>query len=182
MFSPDPAVARRGKGLDGSLPLSALSQARETKRTPRTPRSDDDEDILQEPSKCFRIQTLQEEIDSIKNNDKKDLIQKPDLVYLKYCKQYTDTQKNIETLQLKVDDYNISLEDLEKNVLNRGFISDLLMSGASLHLSQVVDEDFAKLFMTETLKVFTDFVFLDPDGTSKPQVNIIVKTWQKIKF
>lgn len=92
----------------------------------------------------------------------------------------------MESMPLEVADYPVKLEDIDKNLLSRAYMFDLLMSGASLHLSQVSNQDFASLFKTETLKIFTDFVFLDldekPNSPPQPKLYIIIKTWQKIKF
>lgn len=102
-------------------------------------------------------------------------MQKPKAMYLDYCQKYA--KLHLKKFPKAIDDYKFKKEDVE----NESFSKDVIRWIRQLSLNgqdpmQLSDEEFESLFQTETIKLFTDFIFHNNEAY------IIVKSWQKVNF
>lgn len=102
-------------------------------------------------------------------------MQKPKAMYLDYCQKYASL--HLKKSQIIIEDYKFKMEDVMNETFSYDVIQWIKYLGTRgqdpLSLS---DEEFAALFETETIKLFTDFIYHGSDAY------IVVKSWQKVIF
>ena len=96
-------------------------------------------------------------------------------MYLDYCQKYA--KLHLKRYPTTIEDYRFKKDDVENESFSKDvirWIKQLSTNGEDpLELS---DDEFANLFETETIKLFTDFIFHNNEAY------IIVKSWQKVTF
>lgn len=77
----------------------------------------------------------------------------------------------------EIEDYRFKKEDVENESFSRDVIRWMKkLSTNGEDPMSLSDDDFANLFETETIKLFTDFIFHNNEAY------IVVKSWQKVTF
>lgn len=123
-----------------------------------------------------RIPNLEKEKQNFKE---KEIEAKPVEIYLDHCNQYAKT--NLVKNELLINNYQFRKNDFESGLVSQDVLdrmknqNDMAIS-KNFNPNMLQDHAFANLFKTETIKLFTDFIFVD-----KKQY-ILVKTWQKVHW
>ena len=140
--------------------------------------NDRKQSILTEPDPqvhdIIAIPNLEEEQKQFK---KKDIAQKPTQIFLDHCNQYA--RKNLIKNELEIRDYQFRYNDIERGLICQEVTDKMKLQnrkGISFKPQTLQDNAFAKLFRTVSMKLFTDFIFVDD------KQYILVKTWQKIHY
>lgn len=99
--------------------------------------------------------------------------QRPDKVYLKNCKIYS--QKHMDKLKLKVEHYRFRPEDFKENLLSPVFFERLKQQRSIDFMTHKLNaKDLDVIFKTESMKLFVDYIF------HEGELMMIIKTWQKV--
>lgn len=96
--------------------------------------------------------------------------QRPDKVYLKHCKTYS--QKHMDKLKLKIENYRFSPNDFRDGLLSPVFFARLKQHRSIDFMPHKLSiEDLDVIFKTESMKLFVDYIF------HEGEVMMIIKTW-----
>ena len=75
-----------------------------------------------------------------------------------------------------IQNYKFSRKDLDNHVITNKLYDLLRLQESDFGQTQMSDNEIASMFTTETIKLFTDVIYIDN------RHNLMVKTWQKVSF